>query len=360
MKVKLAIDFGSANMKMAGLINDVIQKKIIKSFATTTQVQEKNLVEYEDRKVYFGVGYPLVKKNKTERNFIIESILFATNAIYGELDNNFEIQLAIGLPLDQFTSESKNEYLEDLQKNYLNKTITGKVNKKDITIKITYINIYAEGFSGFMALIDNIDTKKPVLIVDVGYKTTDVVGIKNDIFENELSVDNYGSITKGMAEILQDITNQFNNTTKANYNIETIEDAIINNTQIRINTDKGMESKNINQWLKYGNEVLSYIFNEIEIKYFPDWRNRNLYLIGGGVEVINYIFNEMNNTDKSKSIETERFTNNKENNILMFANVKGYLLQLLKDTVDIVESEDILIPESKLDKNKKSVALTNE
>jgi hypothetical protein len=354
-KVKLAIDFGSANMKMVGLINDVFQKRIIKSLADTSNVCEQNVVEYNSEKVYFGIGDPLVKQNKTKRDYIIESILFATNAIYGELDNNFEIQLAIGLPLSEYMSPDKNDYKAELEHDYLNKKITGKVNGNDITIKITYINIYAEGYSGFVALMDNIDTKIPVLIIDIGYKTTDLIGIKQDSFTGDLVVDNYGNIHKGMLEILQDITKQFNYDNKSICSIDSIEEALVNNTELKIYTNKGKESKNIYQWLKCGKKELSTIFNEIEVKYFPDMKMRNVYLIGGGVEIINHILSEIDN--KSEAIETERFKNNKENDTLMFANVKGYLLQLMKDTFEIVESENVFVSDKKL---SKTVALAED
>ena len=54
-------------------------------------------------------------------------------------------------------------------------------------------------------------------------------------------------------------------------------------------------------------------------------------------------------------IDAEQF-NSEEDDILMFANVKGYLIQLKSDTIDIVESEDVFVPEKKL----KGVALAEE
>lgn len=369
-KVKLAIDFGSANMKMAGIIDGKIYKKIIKSQATTnktSKLSDKNIVEYNNKSVYFGVGNPLVKKNKTEREFVIESILLATNAIYGELDNKFEVQLGIGLPLDKYTSQEKDIYLNSLKTEYLNKSIKGVVDGKEIAVTITYINIYAEGYSGFISLAKRINTKNPLLIIDVGYKTTDIVGIKYDTFSDALLVDNNITIPKGMLEILETITEQFNADTQADYSVETIEDAIITNRDIQYATSEGLETRNISRWLKYGDEVLSYIFNTIEIKAFPDWKNRNLYFIGGGVNIINCIMNEMINKDRSKTVGTEELKDDEEDiviskndNSLMYANVKGYLIQLNKDVIDIVESEDVFVPDSKLDKSKKTVAVTEE
>lgn len=129
-KIKLAIDFGSANMKMAGEINGYICKELIKSQADTTSVSNPNAFELNNKNVYFGSGEPLVKQNKTHRKYIIESVLFATNAIYGHLDNKFEVQLGIGLPLRQFMSPEKDDYKEELEDLYLNKIISGKVNGK--------------------------------------------------------------------------------------------------------------------------------------------------------------------------------------------------------------------------------------
>jgi hypothetical protein len=358
-KVKLAIDFGSANMKMVGIINDDYQKKIIKSLATTNGIGDKNAVELNGRKVYFGIGDPLVRLNKTKREYIIESVFLATNAIYKELDNDFEIQLSIGLPLNEYMSPQKDIYKAELENLYLNKQLIGCVDENEIKIKVTYLNIYAEGYSGFIALMDNIDTTLPVLIIDIGYKTTDIVGIKYDSFTNELMVDSYGNIPNGMLEILKDITKQFNNDNKTNISVNIIEDALVNNTDIQVYTDKGRETRKLSQWLEYGDKKLMSILNEIEVSFFPDMKSRNVYIIGGGVEIINYILGEISNKNKSDSIETEKFKNNKENDIMMFANVKGYLLQLIKDTTDIVGAEDVIINEDKLDNIKQSIALTN-
>ena len=364
MKVNLAIDFGSANMKMAGIIEKKVIKRIIKSEASTSgtsKLSDKNIVEFNGRTVYFGAGNPLVKKNKTQREFVLESVFLAANAIYGNFDNNFEIQLAMGLPLDKYTSNEKDVYLNELNREFLNKKFNGTVDGKNITIKITYINIYGEGYSGFLAIMNKINTKKPLLIIDVGYKTTDIIGIKYDTFSSGLIVDNYGTIEKGMLEILTDITKQFNHDNiKADYSPETIEYSVINNIDLQVGTAEGLRSISVNKWFKDGENVMSYIFNEIEVKYFPDWKNRNLYFIGGGVKIIKSIMDEIANKDKSMTINTEELKEDEINdnkydkfdNTLMFANVNGYLIQLQNDTIDIVESEEVFVSDSKLNKSK--------
>lgn len=202
--------------------------------------------------------------------------------------------------------------------------------------------------------MDNIETNIPILVVDIGYKTTDVIGVKKDNFSNELIIDNYGTVSRGMLEILKDITDQFVNDNKptTTINIDNVEDAIVNNTDIKIYNKDGRVSKNPKQYLKYGKDALSSILNEIEVQHFPDMKLRNVYLIGGGIKIINMI---LNNQNTNEIIETEQF-NSEEDDILMFANVKGYLIQLKSDTIDIVESADVFVPEKKL----KGVALAEE
>lgn len=358
MKVKLAIDFGQANMKMMGITNNQMIKKIIPSKATTEILQDKNVVEYDNKKICLGTGEFLVTPDKSDRLYILESIFLATELIYGQLNDNFEVELAIGLPLTQFDSVNKNIYEDKLNKQFKNQSFTAKVNNKELTIKIKLIKVYAEGYSGFVGLIDTIDTESPIAIVDIGYKTTDVVGISKDI-NGDLVIDHYDSIFTGMRDVFLAIRKAFYNSTGAYYDLKIIEDAIIKNESIPYNSDRGRISANIYDYLNDGQSVVSNIFNFIETDILTDLKARSLYLIGGGVEIVNAILNTINNKDKKKTIQSENLnlTENAENNIPMFANVKGYLDQLILDTMEIVESEEVFKSDKKL---QKTVAVTEE
>lgn len=76
--VKLATDFGSSNMNILGYYEGIERKSIIKSLSSTDSLDENYVVTYDNNTIHFGVGDPLVKVNKIERDYVIESILLAT------------------------------------------------------------------------------------------------------------------------------------------------------------------------------------------------------------------------------------------------------------------------------------------
>lgn len=352
-KVKLAIDFGSANMKSIGMINGIEKRLLIKSLASIDGMNDKYVVNFNNRKINFGVGASLVKREKTEREFVIESVFLNVYEIYGELDDEFEIDLAIGLPITQYKSNGRVKYENELRELYLNKKLTAKVDNKDITITIKFLKIYSEGYSGYVALYDEFQKDIPFLLVDVGYKTTDVIAIGKNKTIDKLMIEDYESINKGMLEIFTAIQSRFYDDTGMNYPSETIESAIIDNRQLKTYSDDGVKLVDTRQWLKYGNNILTDIFNTIEIK-FPDMKTRNIYLIGGGVEFIQRILNQISKEDKHKTLDVEILVNTEQS---MYANVIGYYMQLERDAITVIESEDVFISDKKL-KNK--IAVTQE
>lgn len=354
-RVKLAIDFGSANMKSIGMINGTEKRILIKSLANIDGMNDKFIVEFNNRKINFGVGVSLVKREKMEREFVIESVFLNVYEIYGEIDNEFEVDLAIGLPIIQYKSNSRIKYEEELRNKYLNKKLTANVDGQDITIKIKFLKIYSEGYSGYVALYDEFQKDIPFLLVDIGYKTTDVIAISKNKTTNKLMIEDYESINKGMLEIFTAIQNKFYDDTGMNYPPETIENAIIDNRQLKTYDSDGVKIAETRQWLKYGSKVLTDIFNSIEIK-FPDMKTRNIYLIGGGVEFIQRILNQISKDDKQKTLDVEVLINTEQS---MYANAIGYYMQLDRDTITVVESEDVIVNESKL-KTKTAVAITEE
>lgn len=309
----LALDLGSKNMKISGLIDETIQHKLIKSMATPNSIGENRVVEVNGRKIYFGAGSPLVKRDKTEREYILESIMLAAYEIYGHLAKEFEIGLGIGLPLNQFRSSAKDEYKQKLKELYLSQKITGKVNGYDISVKIKFIEIYAEGYSSFASLYNFFDKDIQFLIVDIGYKTTEVIGVS---IEDELIIDGHESINKGMLEIMNSIKDGFYNDNKIEYPVETIDNALINNLPLKVGFKK------IKPKLEYGTGVVTEIFNKIETDFFPDMRARNIYLIGGGANLVYDIIKDKLDVNILEDKEQS-----------MFANADGYLYQLIRDTL---------------------------
>jgi len=326
--VKLAIDFGSANMKILGYINGIERKSTIRSLSCINSLDENYVVNYNNNEIHFGVGSPLVKVNKIERDYIVESILLATNEIYGDIDDYFDVSLAIGLPLEQYKSSSKDDYEISLKNKFLNNKIKGIVNGKEIIINVNFIIIYAEGYSGFISLFNIFNKTEPFLVIDVGYKTTDVIGLSLRTSSNKLTIDKYCSINTGTLEIFNYIKNKLYDDTKYNCPSNIIEDSIIGNRLLRIPTQNVSTKINPKEWLKYGSYVVNDMFNTLETDYFPDIKTRNIYFIGGGVSLIYSIFNQSGNLNKYKSLNLEFLSNNEQ---ALYANVSGYYIQLERD-----------------------------
>jgi len=319
---RLALDLGSANLKIAGQIGNEVKFKKIKSKVSLDALDTNYVVKLGDRVLCFGVGDSLIQQDKTQREYIEETILLAVNQIYGDFDGILKIDLALGLPLDLYKSQNKREYFEMKINSMLTKTLSGQVNGQDVFVKINSFKVCAEGYSGFLALHEKMDITTPFLIVDAGYRTTDILSININQEDKELIIGNFKTINTGLLEVFEDIQKKFLNDTGCNYTAEVIEDRILNAPMVKI----GLDSVNMKDWIKYGEHTVKEIFKTIQLS-FPDMNSRNIYPIGGGAytinDIIEYMLSEGKINYKTEIIGTQ--------NELIYANVAGYFFQLLED-----------------------------
>lgn len=306
--MKLAVDLGASNIKVVGMINNEIQYHTIKSCATTDSTDNNLIVEFNNRTVYFGVGEPLIKQDKTEREYIEETFLLAAFLVYHQ--NHMEVDIGIGLPLNIYKSSKKDDYQAKMDE-LVGTTLKGVVNGVPIVMGIRSITILAEGYSAFIAVMPDIKVS-PALIVDHGYRTTDILAIAKD-FEDKWVIEDYLTIDRGLYEVYMDIAKQFVDVNKIVLTPEQIEYRIEKSPLIPVRGSK----VDIREYIKFGNKVAEYIYNKIELKV-SDIYTRDIYLLGGGASIMTIILKEKLGDRVVVMDKTKQ----------MYANAVGYFLQI--------------------------------
>lgn len=316
---KIAIDLGSSSLKIVGKVNGESKYKRISSKVSLNAMDTNCIVETTTRKLYFGVGTSLASNDKTSREYIEETILLATQQIYGdEIDGMITLDIALGLPLSLYKSEGKRNAFDSRLKNITNKIISGTVNGQEISIKINSIHVYAEGYSAFIALYEKIVDTTAFMILDIGYRTTDIISI--DVTEDkEYIISNYKTINKGMMEVLDEMGKKILSDIGYEWSADTIENKLLYSPKIK----KGIETYDINDFIDTAGSVVKSILNEM-LLYFPDAESRNLYLVGGGSCIIDNI---VKNLIEKKEINCDTLLLGTQSE-LMYANVEGYFIQL--------------------------------
>lgn len=309
----LAIDLGASSIKMAGIIGDDIKVDKIKSLATNYGKDNKNTVILENSKYHFGVGEPLIVRDKTQRRLLPESILLAYYKIYGKTLKPQLINLAIGVPINIYLADSKLKAFEKSINELKNLIIDGKVNSETVTLKINEIKVCAEGYSAFGAIAEDIDENNNNVIVDIGYKTSDVIALEK--VNEEWNITANFTIAKGMWDIFVEIE-------KALFDLgielspEQIEQRLLNAPVFSI----GNKPIDLKKLLVKGESVANYIYNQLDLQ-ISGLNTSSIYLIGGGSIFFNIILN-----DRYPNIVL--IDDIKK---LVYANVIGYLQQLDED-----------------------------
>ncbi|MEG0086553.1 MAG: ParM/StbA family protein [Niameybacter sp.] len=315
---KIAIDLGSANLKIAGEVSGKMQFKKIKSKVSLDAIDDNYTVTLNNRTLYFGVGDSLVQQDKTNREYIEETILLAVHEIYGAQKEPVLIDLAIGLPLNLYKSENKKEYFDTKLHSMKANIIAGFVNGDEVFVKLNTIKVFAEGYSGFMALHEKMDTSAPFMIVDLGYRTTDVLSIDIDD-EGEMVISGYKTFDTGMLEVFNDIQKAFLNDTGSNTPVSTIENCMVMGHKIKVDREK----VDVHDWFSEGSRTIKTLFKDVEL-HFPDFKNRDIYLVGGGSYLVDEIIKFMIEKD-GVGFDTQLVASQDE---LIYCNVMGYFIQL--------------------------------
>ncbi|MGL5765517.1 MAG: hypothetical protein ACRCX8_07745 [Sarcina sp.] len=166
--------------------------------------------------------------------------------------------------------------------------------------------MFAEGFSAFIAYSRDITTT-PAAIVDVGYKTTDVVALSK--LNGKWQIDKFCTVNKGMLDVYKDMSHALLSKGII-LSPEEVENRLETNPTILTEGD----NENLEEYYVFSNDTVAAIYNEIKLT-IGDIFNRTSYTVGGGANAIHDLIPTKNKQligDKEKSL---------------FGNAIGYLYQ---------------------------------
>lgn len=321
---KLGVDFGSKSIKICGEVKGETVLKQIKSKVKMNSRDTNYVVERDGKVLCFGVGEPLYRKDKTRRPHIEEQVLLAVHTIYGAQPVEIDLELAVGLPLDLFGAEEKKDAYEIELLEKFKAPLEGTVNGDFMRVKVSKLEICAEGYSGYVAICNKIKPTRPFVIFDMGYRTTDVLAITPD--GDELNIDSYTTENKGMLEVLTDIQRAFLNDTKERFEVDTIENAILNNPKIRVSVDGVGTEVDVMEYVTAGEETLKPILYKLEASEIPDIFSRDIYFIGGGATLLNTISEHITKDENNNLVLYTKLISNQQD--LTYCNCVGYFMQL--------------------------------
>lgn len=308
----LGIDLGASEIKIAGSVSNGIKVGQVKSLFSTYGTDNKNTVVLNNKKYHFGIGDPLITRDKTKRQLLKESILLSYYKIYGKTAEEEEVNIAIGIPINLFLADAKRKAFEDEVNKLKNVILDGTVNSESVCIKIINIIVCAEGYSAANSLIEDLDNKNNNIVIDIGYKTTDVIALA--IVDSDWVVNANFTIDKGMWDVFTELKNILLSL-DVDLSQETIQQRIINDSTSTIIAKN--KKINLKELLLECTSVIDYIFNQIDLQ-IDDFYTSTIYLIGGGAIFTNMILN-----NKYSNINLI-----KDNKKSMYANAIGYLQQL--------------------------------
>jgi len=228
-------------------------------------------------------------------------------------DSN-EVSICLGLPFSYFIGLNKGKALvEELE----NKEIRTEYGGKNKSIKIKKVSVYCQGIGAYMCnlfdskgkLLANVPSLIKSLVIDIGFRTVDVVGFEkiNGQFELKtgFSLEHMG-ITNSLSQIVKNIS-KF-----TDFNINEIEYAIKDNDSKLSYTFGEIDLREYEE--KAYLQLAEMIMSEVSRRLAGDLNKyNNIFITGGGAAKIEkYIKNS--------------FDQVKLQNDPIFANAKGYII----------------------------------
>lgn len=312
-RVKVAVDLGNSmlnaatyidgELKLAKLPNKLQFEKTISSKARKMDINGNT--------IFLGVGNLNNNVLKHTRKNLLEQVLVMIHELYPDKEC-LGVELVTGLPPTQMFNE---KFLETFQDMFDNKgEIEFKVNGKFKNIVITSVEVFAEGYSGFISLVDKINTTQNVLSIDVGGSTTDLCNYEFDYEDEMYYPDKVDTIPKGLIDLEGAIADKFNasHNKGADIKIDHI-DAILKNN-LDVIKYEGKEYP-LEDYIDAINPIVDDMLNIITNK-FGQLDGYYIVGLGGGYKT----FNRYANKYISKQLQADEDDQ-------FYANVIGYLEQ---------------------------------
>lgn len=309
--VQVGIDLGNSMLKGVTYINgEVIKAKLPNRVRFDKNVNPKaKILEMNGELIYLGIGELNNNVLKHTRNHLLEQVLVMINELYPK-ETELKVDLKLGLPPEQLFNET---YL----KLYQDKFQTGKdfnfsINGSQKKVIFNSINVFAEGYSGFVHLVDNINEKQDILSIDVGGGTMDLCNYIYDYEDEMYYPDMTLTIEQGVINFGEEIAKLFNNKHGSDIDQRYI-DSILKNNLGKIEYQG--KNYNIEEYFKALNPSIKDAMNKITNKY----GTLDKYIVvgmGGGYKT----FHKMINDKINKEVEIDEDDQ-------FYANALGYLEQ---------------------------------
>lgn len=316
---KLGLDLGNSTIKIAALTDD--NRKVtsyipsafdIRSGDIASSNDKVAIVTCNDKTIYLGEGISLNAVDKTTRQFFEHQVLYAAWRSFGA--GSYVVKLATGLPIKSYKTKGA-EYEEKL--NEIVK-IQGEVNGEKITVNIDSVKVCAEGYSSLISLDDSVSTMNPTLIIDIGYKTIDVLSVRWDDDRKSYVVEDFDSINIGLYDILRLMSERL---LKEGADIKPEElNKRLNSSNSIIRTTTGSGLLNLKTSLNLADEKYEEIIRELELR-FGQLIQFDLLFTGGGSKIFLDGIGEGRLKHIKQIPDDEKY----------YSNVLGYLEQLILD-----------------------------
>ena len=259
--------------------------------------------------MYVGVGKLNNNVLKHTRKYLLEQALVMIHELYPN-DSELKVDLKLGLPPEQLFNDS---YLKEYENLFpTSKVFNYSVGGTSKKVTINSVEVFAEGYSAFVNLVDEITSKQDIISIDVGGGTTDLCNYSWDYEDEMYYPDETYTIKKGIINFSEEIAKYFNNKESADIQKEFIDNLLKND--IEVIEYEGKEFK-LSDYLVSLNPIIDDMMNDITNKFGK--LDRYIVVgIGGGYKTFNRMMN--NQIKKEIEIDSEK---------QFYANALGYLEQ---------------------------------
>lgn len=310
-RVKISVDLGNSMIKAATYINSELKtSKLPNRVQHNKTISPKaKKISIIDKEIYLGVGELNNNILKHTRHNLFEQVLVMIHELYPE-DDNLGVELVTGLPPSQLFNEA---YLKEFQEIFTNKgAVNFTVNGVKKKVEITSVEVFAEGYSGFISVVDDITTKQDILSIDVGGSTTDLCNYVFDYDDDMYYPDVTDTIENGVIDFTETIADNFNN--KHGADIKSLQIDHILKNDLGVIEYEGSEY-DLDNYINSIEHLINTMINKITNK-FGKLDRYAVVGIGGGYKTFERIAKK--HISKKIDIDVEK---------QFYANAIGYLEQ---------------------------------
>lgn len=309
--VKASVDLGNSMLKGATFVDGkLVLKKLPNKLQYNKTINPKaRVIVRNNQTIYLGVGDLNNNILKHTRKNLLDQVLVMINELYPN-DIELSVDLRLGLPPKQYFNDA---YLNEFKNLFpVNERFEFSINGVSKKVDFNSVEVFVEGYSGFVSVVDDIDTKQDLLSIDVGGGTTDLCSYKYDYEDRMYYPDEVDTIPTGVINFCEEIAAYFNEKNGADVTKDNIDQVLKNNLDhIEYKDTEYRLADYLQTIVPTTNSMLNKITNK-----FGQLDRYVVIGVGGGYKTFNrMIKNEISNEIKIK--DDKQF----------YANAIGYLAQ---------------------------------